>query len=372
MTTSSSSSSSSAKLSSVSGVSSSSSRASESSSLRPLRVGVVGATGMVGQEFMKMLDDRKFSMSELRPFASEGSLGKKVNVSGKSWDLKILKPGCFDGLDLVFFSSGDDISKEWAPQAVKAGAYAVDNSGAFRMDKDIHLIVPEVNGHLLDENGRKPQIIANPNCSTIQLVVALKPLSDKFGLQEVRVSSYQAVSGAGQAAYDELLEQSRHCDRPTQEARVFPYQILFNAIPQIGSFNSDGYCSEEVKIMKETLKILGLPNLKVSAFTVRVPVLNAHSETVWVTLNTETNRETILETLKGSPGIVVQDDPARGVYATPFAASGTDPVFVSRIHRDPEDARMWLMWVVSDNLRKGAALNGIQIAERLRNSNSAW
>lgn len=330
---------------------------------RKLKVGVVGATGMVGQTFMKLLEERKFPIEELRPFASENSLGKKIELQGQFWPVQVLKEKCFDGLDLVFFSSGDDISKEWAPKAVASGAFAVDNSAAYRMDPNTVLIVPEVNGHLVNKSS-KPQIIANPNCSTIQLVVALKPLADRFGLEEVRVSSYQSVSGAGQGGYDELMEQTRnHTQEP--QAKTFQHPILFNAIPQIGSFNDDGFSSEEVKIMKETRKIMGLPDLKVSAFTVRIPALNAHSESVWVTLKEKVSREQIVKSMEGFEGLVVQDDPKKNIYPMARTASGQDPVYVGRIHRDPENPFLWLMWVVADNIRKGAALNGIQIAERI-------
>jgi aspartate-semialdehyde dehydrogenase (peptidoglycan organisms) len=330
---------------------------------RKLKVGVVGATGMVGQTFMNILEERKFPIAELRPFASENSLGKKIELQGTKWDVQVLKDGCFDGLDLVFFSSGDDISAEWAPKAVAAGAFAVDNSAAFRMDPNVLLVVPEVNGHLLGKDA-KPQIIANPNCSTIQLVVALKPLQEKFGIEEVRVSSYQAVSGAGQGGYDELIAQTQD-HKADHTPATFPHTILFNAIPQIGSFNDDGYCSEEVKIMKETRKILSQNDLKVSAFTVRIPALNAHSESVWVTLKKNINREQIVEALEKGQGLVVQDEPKKGIYPLARQVSGKDPVYVGRIHRDIENPAMWLMWVVSDNIRKGAALNGLQIAEQL-------
>lgn len=333
---------------------------------KKLKIGVVGATGMVGQTFMKILEERKFPLSELRPFASENSLGKKITLQGQEWACQVLHDGCFRGLDLVFFSSGDEISLEWAPKAVADGAFAVDNSAAFRMNESIHLIVPEVNGHLVNKDS-KPQIIANPNCSTIQLVVALKNLHDRFGVNEVRVSSYQAVSGAGLPAHDELLEQSqKHLDgEPVKTAKNFVHPIAFNLIPQIGSFNDDGFCSEEIKIMKETKKILQLPNLKVSAFTVRVPVLNAHSESVWVTLDQQVSRQQMLQALEETPGVVVIDEPRQGKYPMPREISGLDPVYVGRVHRDPENPNLWLMWVVSDNIRKGAALNGIQIAELL-------
>lgn len=330
-----------------------------------LKVGVVGATGMVGTSFMETLEQRKFPVAELRPFASEASLGKSIQLQGKSYPIQVLKPGCFDGLDLVFFSSGDDISKEWAPEAVKAGAWAVDNSAAFRMDADKHLVVPEVNGDLLDRE-EKPQVIANPNCSTIQLVVALKPLHDKFGVSDVRVASYQAASGAGLPAYDELLAQTKsYAPGNKVEPKNFVHQIAFNCIPQIGSFNDIGFSSEEMKIMNETRKILRAPDIKVSAFAVRVPVLNAHAEVVWVTLKKEISREEFVATLSAGEGLVVQDEPKNSVYPMQKDVSGQDPVYVGRIHQDLNDRKTWLMWVVSDNIRKGAALNGLQIAERI-------
>lgn len=329
-----------------------------------LKVGVVGATGMVGTAFMNLLDERQFPLKELRPFASENSQGKKIKVQHREWPVRILEAGCFEGLDLVFFSSGDDISKEWAPKAAAAGAYAVDNSAAFRMDPNTPLVVPEVNGHVL-RKADGPCVIANPNCSTIQLVVALKPLADRFGLEEVRVSTYQAVSGAGQAAYDELIGQVQDYRNPEPTPKNFPHPIIFNVIPQIGSFDDNGFCSEEVKIMKETRKILEMPKLKVSAFTVRVPALNAHSEAVWFTLGREASLAEVRQAIATFPGLVLQDEPRQSSYPMPRDVSGEDPVYVGRIHRDPEDPRLWMMWVVSDNIRKGAALNGIQIAERI-------
>ena len=331
--------------------------------LKSLKVGVVGATGMVGKSFMETLEQRKFPVSELRPFASEASLGKQITLQGKSWSCQVLKPGCFDGLDLVFFSSGDDISKEWAPQAVKSGAFAVDNSNAFRMDEGVLLIVPEVNGDLLKES-TKPQVIANPNCTTMQLVVALKPLQDQFGIEAVRVASYQAASGAGQPGHDELMEQTKNFEKePNPTAKAFVHPLLFNCIPEIGSFNDQGFASEEMKVMNETKKILRDNSIKTSAFTVRVPVPNAHAEAVWVTLKKDATREQVVKALQAGEGLVVDADPRK--YPTQRQVSGKDPVYVGRIHHDLSDTRTWLMWVVSDNIRKGAALNGIQIAEAM-------
>ncbi len=327
---------------------------------RPLKIGVVGATGVVGETFINILEEYAQPIAEFRPFASKNSEGLQLEMAGKNWKVQILKPNCFDGLDMVFFSSGDDISKEWAPLAVQAGAFAIDNSNAFRMDQEIHLVVPEVNGQLIHPDS-KPQVIANPNCSTIQLVVALKPLADQFGIDDVTVATYQAVSGAGLPGYDELLEQTKNFQQTDHSFKAFPKQILFNCIPQIGSFGDDGFCSEETKIMNETCKILNLPDLKVSAFTVRIPALNSHAEAVWVSLKKEVTKEEFTNALGNFEGLAVIDED----YPTPLEVSGEEPVFVGRIHQDRHNKKRWLMWVVADNLKKGAALNGLQIAERL-------
>ena len=328
---------------------------------RPLKIGLVGATGVVGETFINMLEEHAQPVDEFRPFASQNSEGQKLHLAGVDWTVQTLKPNCFNGLDMVFFSSGDDISKQWAPEAIKAGAFAIDNSNAFRMNPEISLVVPEVNGNLLNQNS-KPQVIANPNCSTIQLVVALKPLADAFGIDDVTVATYQAVSGAGLPGYEELLAQTKNFQEPDHEPKTFPKQILFNCIPQIGSFSEDGFCTEEIKIMNETKKIMNLPDLKISAFTVRIPALNSHSEAVWVTLKKDdVTKQQILNAMGDFDGIAVMDQD----YPTPLEVSGEDPVFVGRIHQDKSNPKKWLMWVVSDNLKKGAALNGLQIAERL-------
>jgi aspartate-semialdehyde dehydrogenase len=333
---------------------------------KELKIGLVGATGIVGQAFVNILNNNaKLKVAELRLFASEASKGKKINCQSKDWEVQVLADGCFKGLDLVFFSSGDDISKEWGPKAVRDGAYVVDNSAAFRMDPEISLVVPEVNGHLL-KPGMKPQIIANPNCTTIQLVVALKPLAEKFGITEVRVASYQAASGAGGPGHDELIAHAKdYKNNPEIKYKEFVHPLLMNVIPQIGSFNDQGFTSEEMKVMKETKKILGLNDIKVSAFTVRVPVPVGHSEAVWVSLKKKVSRDEVLNALSSGEGIVIQDNPSKSEYPMPKNAAGKDPVYVGRIHRDMDDEHLWLMWVVADNVRKGAALNGYQIAERL-------
>lgn len=331
-----------------------------------LNIGVVGATGLVGEVFLRLLEERELSIGELRLFASDRSVGQKLKCAGKDYSVRALDQQAFKDLDLVFFSSGDNISKEWAPQAVAAGAFAIDNSAAFRMDPKIPLIVPEVNGHLIPARS-KPSIIANPNCSTIQLVVALKPLLERFGLESVHVASYQAVSGAGRPARDELLQQVKLHSQglPISEPQSFPHQIAFNVIPQIGSFNEQGFSSEEWKIIHETKKILGTDKIRVSAMTVRVPVLNAHSEAVWVRLNKKISREEILQCIRSATGLKLLDNPHSSQYPLALQSADKDEVFVGRIHQDIDDPLTWILWIVADNLRKGAALNGIQIAEHI-------
>ncbi|MES2856485.1 MAG: aspartate-semialdehyde dehydrogenase [Bdellovibrionota bacterium] len=334
---------------------------------RKINLGVVGATGVVGETFLNLIDERDFPYGEIKLFASENSKGQIKKFMDREITLEVLREGCFDGLDLVFFSSGDEISAEWAPKAVKAGAFAVDNSAAFRMNADFPLVVPEVNGDLLPKPG-SPTIIANPNCSTIQLVVALAPLAKKFGLKAVRVASYQSVSGAGRDGIEELLTTTRIALEAEEvtTSKVFPAPIPFNCIPQIGKIGEDGFCTEEIKIMNETNKILRLPDLPVSAFTVRVPTLNSHAEAVWATLGkSDLTLKDVVDSLDQSPGIEVMKADQSPAYPTQKQTSGLDPVFIGRFHRDRSDKSTWMMWVVSDNLRKGAALNGIQIAERI-------
>lgn len=328
-------------------------------SIKKINVGVVGATGLVGETFLEWLDKSRLQIGALRLFASEKSEGQSRQALGKTWPVESLKLGCFDGLDLVFFSSGDEISREWAPLAVKSGAYAIDNSAAFRMDPNVALVVPEVNA---DAIGGRPSIIANPNCSTIQLVVALNALK-KFGLKSVRVATYQAASGAGKLAQQELLDQILEGPNGSPVASQFPKPLAFNVIPQIGSFDESGFCSEELKIKRETKKILSMPELKVSAFTVRVPVYNSHSEAVWVELGEDVSRSEVVSALHSQVGLVVTDSIRD--YPDPKMANGKPPVYVGRIHKDNEDPKTWLMWIVADNLLKGAAYNGIQIAERI-------
>lgn len=331
-----------------------------------MNIGVVGATGIVGEEFLKLLETRNFPLESLKLFASKESKGKQLRCQDKFWTVHELHQACFKDLDLVFFSSGEDISKEWGPKALAEGAFAIDNSSAFRMDPDIALIIPEVNGELLPKSD-KPSLIANPNCSTIQLVLVLAPLMRDFGLSQVKVATYQSVSGAGKLALDELVHQTQ-CKINGQDlppAQTFSHPIAFNCLPQIGGFNEEGYTSEEMKIIKESQKILGRPDLKMSAFAVRVPTFNGHSEAAWVTLGREVSREQVLNSISSSETLVLFDDPRELKYPTLIEASGNDPVYVGRLHRDLSDPLTWLMWIVADNLRVGAALNGIRIAERI-------
>ncbi len=335
--------------------------------MKKVSVGVVGATGVVGETFLSILEERQFPVSELRLFASENSEGQSRKLGQREFPVQVLKDGCFDGLDMVFFSSGDDISKTWAPKAVAAGAMAIDNSGAFRMNPEIPLVVPEINGDLLPKPG-KPMIIANPNCSTIQLVMALAPLAKKYGLKAVRVATYQSVSGAGRAGIEDLFNSTREAmeGEEAERSAVFTAPIAFNCVPQIGGFTEDGFCTEETKIMRETNKILRLPDVPVSAFTVRVPTLNAHAEAAWVTLDQEVKDKTEIESsLAAFPGIEMIKINQSPAFPTQQQASGRDPVYIGRVHRDLHDPKTWMMWIVSDNLRKGAALNGTQIAEHI-------
>ncbi len=328
-----------------------------SMSEKKYNVGLVGATGVVGETFLNLLNNSDIQINELRPFASERSAGKKVPFYNS--EIQVLKEGCFEGLDFVFFSSGDDISKEWAPQAVKSGAYAIDNSAAFRMSPEHQLIVPEVNGELI-KGMSHPQVIANPNCSTIQLMLPLNALKP-FGVEKITVASYQAVSGAGTNGIEELKKQTASNNGDTPEAFTKP--IAYNCIPHIGGFNDDHFTSEEMKIMNESKKILSLPNLLASAFTVRIPSFNSHAEVAWVTLKDSPERSDLIAAFKSQEGLKTFEDPR--AYDTPLECGGQHDVSVSRIHKDIANENTWILWVVGDNLLKGAALNGFQIAQKL-------
>ncbi|MEH7177162.1 aspartate-semialdehyde dehydrogenase [Neobacillus vireti] len=334
-------------------------------------VAVVGATGAVGQQMIQTLVEQKFPIRQLTLLSSARSAGKKVTIDGVEHTIQEAKPESFAGVDIALFSAGGNISKELAPEAVKHGAIVVDNTSAFRMDQDIPLVVPEVNeDDLLKHNG----IIANPNCSTIQMVVALEPVRQKYGLKKVIVSTYQAVSGAGAVAIEELQNQTKAIlNGEPAEPKILPvkgdknhYQIAFNAIPQIDKFTENGYTYEEMKMINETKKIMHMPELPVAATCVRLPVAVGHSESVYFEIEADgISANEMKELLKTAPGIVLQDDPENQLYPMPANCVGSNDVFVGRIRNDLNESRGFHMWVVSDNLLKGAAWNSVQIAESL-------
>jgi aspartate-semialdehyde dehydrogenase len=328
------------------------------------RVGVLGATGLVGTTILQLLYDRGFPAAEVVPLASARSAGKEIEWDGEAVTVREVSEDSIQGLDLVLSSAGGKVSAEWVPKIVAAGAVVVDNTSHFRMHDDVPLVVSEVNPDALaGHNG----IIANPNCSTMQMVVALKPLFDAAGIERLVVSTYQAVSGTGKAAIDELLNQSHAIlhDQPPS-ASVYPHQIAFNVLAQAGSFAAgDDHTDEERKLINETRKILGDDSIRVSATCVRVPVVTGHSEAVNVETREPLSPERARQLLAAAPGVTVVDDPGASRFPMAIAAAGRDDVFVGRIRRDPGNERALDLWVVSDNLRKGAATNAVQIAELL-------
>lgn len=336
---------------------------------------VVGATGAVGTVMLDLLSTRPDVWGEIRLVASPRSAGKVLQVRGEDVVVQALAPEVFDGVDVAMFDVPDEVSAEWAPVAAARGAVAVDNSGAFRMDADVPLIVPEVNPDAAAERPRG--IISNPNCTTLSMIVALGALHRKYGLEELVVASYQAASGAGQAGIDTLREQLQavagtnagdvagDVRSNVDDFGPFPAPLALNVVPWAGSLKDDGYSSEELKVRNESRKILGLPELKVSATCVRVPVITTHSLAVHATFATEVDADEAREILRNSPGIVVIDDPAAGEFPTPADVVGTDPTYVGRIRRAVDDPRSLDLFVCGDNLRKGAALNTAQIAELL-------
>lgn len=329
------------------------------------KVGVVGATGAVGREMVSILEERKFPVECLRLFASEKSVGEKMTFCGKAISVELLQENSFQGEQIVLFSAGGTVSQRFAPLAAEAGAVVIDNSSAFRMAEDIPLIVPEVNPQDVGQY-KKRRIIANPNCSTIQLVAVLKPLHDAAGLRRVVVSTYQSTAGAGQKAMKELSEQVVALFNQREiEKRVFPHQIAFNCIPHIDVFLDNGYTKEEMKIVNESRKIMGLPTLRITSTAVRVPVFCSHSESVNVELERKLSVARIREILSKAPGVTVYDDPSKNQYPLAVESTGKDDVFVGRIRIDESVENGFNLWIVSDNLRKGAALNAVQIAELL-------
>jgi aspartate-semialdehyde dehydrogenase len=332
---------------------------------KKFNVAVVGATGAVGQQMLEVLAERNFPVKELRMLASERSVGKFLEYNGEQHEVQLLDKNAFEGIDIALFSAGGARSEEFCPIAAAAGAVCVDNSSAWRMDPDVPLVVPEVNPQDIARYTNKG-IIANPNCSTIQMVVALKPLHDYGTIKRIVVSTYQAVSGTGRNAIDELRIQSGELlnGRPA-ECKVYPHQIAFNCLPQIDVFLDNGYTKEEMKMVNETRKILGDQHIGVTATTVRVPVFYSHSESVNVETATKISAAKARELLAASPGVKVVDDVANLVYPMAIDAAGQDLTYVGRIREDESVANALNLWVVADNLRKGAATNAVQIAEIL-------
>jgi aspartate-semialdehyde dehydrogenase len=329
------------------------------------RVGVLGATGLVGSTILELLAEREFPIEELTLFASERSAGKEIEWAGRKLTVQPLRDDTIQGLDLVLSSAGGQVSAEWTPRLAAAGAVVVDNTSYWRMHEDVPLVVSEVNPNALDGHAG---IIANPNCSTMQMVVALKPLYDAAGIERLVVSTYQAVSGTGKAAIDELRAQCRALvgGYELPEPQVYPHQIAFNVLAHAGSFKAgDDHTDEERKLINETRKILDDPEIKVSATCVRVPVITGHSEAVNVETREPLEPEQARELLEAAPGVTVLDDPDAARYPMAVDAAGKDDVFVGRIRRDPGNDRAIDMWIVSDNLRKGAATNAVQVAELL-------
>ncbi len=326
--------------------------------MKKLNVAVVGATGMVGRTFLKVLEEEKLPVENYYLFASARSAGSKVEFMGKEYTVEELNENSFDrGIDIALFSAGGSISEKFAPIAASKGCVVIDNSSAWRMNPEVPLVVPEVNPEDIKWN---KGIIANPNCSTIQAMVALKPLDVKYRIKRVIYSTYQAVSGAGMGGWSDL-ENGLKGEAP----KKFPHPIANNCLPHIDVFLPNGYTKEEMKMVEETKKILGRDDIKITATTVRVPVFNSHSESINVEFENAFELSELVETLKNAPGIVVQDDTANNVYPMAITATGTNDTYVGRIRRDESVENGVNLWVVADNIRKGAAANAVQIAKKL-------
>ncbi|PKR78673.1 aspartate-semialdehyde dehydrogenase [Halalkalibacillus sediminis] len=345
------------------------------SNQKEYNVAIVGATGAVGQKMLEMLDLVGFPIKELTPLASKRSAGQTIDFRGEKVVIKEAKPEAFEGIEIALFSAGGSISKELAHEAVKRGAVVIDNTSAFRMDPDVPLVVPEVNKEDIQKH---KGIIANPNCSTIQMVAALEPIRGKFGLNRVIVSTYQSVSGSGNAAVEELKDQSRAMlDGKEAEANILPvkseekhFPIAFNALPQIDVFEENGYTFEEMKMINETKKIMHTPELQVAATCVRLPFFYSHAESVYVEVNEgNVSVEDLQNVLREAPGIVLEDDIENQVYPTPLSAENKTDVFVGRIRKDLDVPNGFHLWIVSDNLLKGASYNSVQIAQAIAENN---
>lgn len=327
-----------------------------------MKVAVVGATGLVGSKMLQVLAERNFPVTELIPVASEKSVGKEVTFKGKQFKVVNADTAISMKPNVAIFSAGGGTSLEWAPKFAAAGITVIDNSSAWRMDPSKKLVVPEVNANALTPEDK---IIANPNCSTIQMVLVLEPLHRKYGIQRVVVSTYQSVTGTGVKAVDQLMNERKGVEGP----KAYAHEIDLNVIPQIDVFLDNGYTKEEMKMVKETVKIMGDENVKVTATTVRIPVMGGHSESVNIQFAKDFDLAEVRSLLAAAPGLVVTDDPANAVYPMPKDAHDKDEVFVGRIRRDESQANTLNLWIVADNLRKGAATNAVQIAEYLHQKN---
>lgn len=331
--------------------------------MKEYNVAIVGATGLVGQEFIKVLLQRSFPMNSIRLLASDRSAGKRLLVAGQEIEVEETTPESFKGMDIALFSAGAEISRYFSPIAAQNGTVVIDNSSAFRMESNVPLVIPEVNpGDIEQHEG----IIANPNCSTIQMVVALYPLHRVNPIKRIIVDTYQAVSGTGAAAIEELTTQTRQVlDGKAVIPHVYPHQIAFNVLPQIEVFLDDGYTKEERKLVQETRKIMHADDIAISATCVRVPVMAGHSEAIHVEFSKPMPPDDASRILAQAPGVRILDDTTISLYPQPWSAAGTDEVFVGRIRQDASHPNGLVMWVVADNLRKGAALNAVQIAEKM-------
>ena len=327
------------------------------------RVAIVGATGLVGQEFIKVLEQRDFPIDSIHLLASDRSAGKRLSVNHQEIEVEETVPGSFKGVDIALFSAGAEVSRHFSPMAVQEGAVVVDNSSAFRMEPAVPLVVPEVNPEDIKQH---KGIIANPNCSTIQMVVALYPLHKVNPIKRIVVATYQAVSGTGAAAVEELTTQARQVlDGQATPPHVYPHQIAFNLLPEIDVFLDNGYTREEWKMIEETKKIMHADGIAISATCVRVPVFAGHSEAIHVELSHPMSADEARGILAQAPGVKVLDDPLVSLYPQPWSVAGTDEVFIGRIRKDVSHPNGLVMWVVADNLRKGAALNAVQVAEEM-------
>lgn len=324
---------------------------------------VVGATGAVGNEMIKTLEERAFPLERLRLFASERSEGKRMEFGDMMIPVETLNEKSFEGIDIALFSAGAERSKTWAPVAARSGCIVVDNSSQWRMDPEVPLVVPEVNSYDLKWH---KGIIANPNCSTIQMVVVLKPIHDAAKIRRVVVTTFQSVSGTGQKAINELMQQTADLlNFKAVTCTVYPYQIAFNVLPHIDKFLENGYTKEEMKMVNETRKIIGDPAIRVTATTVRVPVFRCHSESLNIETGKKLTPDEVRAILSAAPGVIVYDAPDKNIYPIPIDVAGKDETYVGRIREDETIENGINMWIVADNLRKGAALNAVQIAEKL-------